>query len=109
MLPTAEQLLSNLPLAITGWTALALCWGVYLQITLKQLSRRPQLHHVTCHGDAAFFIAVTTAANVVMFAALLLEPLFINIVDTIIVLDVFYTVFLIYATYVVYRWWKICC
>lgn len=106
MLPTAEQVLSNLPTIIVAWTALTLCWGVYIHAVYTQMMNHADIekggHRPTDAYNATFIVI----ANCVLFIFLLVEPMFVDLADPIIVIDIFYTAYLILASVTVCKWWK---
>lgn len=106
MLITSEELLSNLPTALLVWTAITLCWGVYINIAFHRMmafadkykkGRRPA---DVCNSK---FI---TLANLILGTYLLFEPHLVPMGDAIVVINVFYSAYLLAASTTIARWWK---
>lgn len=92
-----EQLLSKLPFILTIWTSILLCWGTFLNVRMVKSLKTPtsqtlcqlRTYHLTCNS----------AGIVVMMLYLMFEPaLASNVGDAIIVINVFYTFFLTFAS-----------
>lgn len=103
MIPTAEELLSNLPMLIVVWTAITLCWGLYVHIALNRLHRQLSDIGIEKENYSTYF---TIFANGVLMSFLVLEPMFVDYMDMIIVVNVFYSVYLAYSTIGICRLWK---
>lgn len=89
-----EGWLSKLPFLMTCWTSIALCWGVYLDLSMYRRFGLKCLHN----PFVATFVS-TIAANLVLFFYLIFEPeLARSAGDAILVIDVFYTCALVALT-----------
>lgn len=106
MLPTAEQILSNLPFAITLWTALTLCWGLYVMAAYSRVvnavvaSGGKKTANEVCHTG---FLMI---GNTLLVAFLMLEPSLTSIADTMIVINTFFSVYLASSSFAIGKWWR---
>lgn len=106
MIPTAETVLSNLPYAIVSWSTTLLCWGIYVHVVMNKMIAFADLHK----GGARTYDRVNTRfimiVNAMLLAFLILEPLFQNFSDMVVVLNVFYTGYLAVKSRTIFRWWR---
>lgn len=105
-LPTAELILSKLPLIITLWTAVTLCWGIYINGTfinmMSYADRFKNGRRITDVYNTWF----TAAVNALLVMFLVTEHLVVQYADAIIVINVFFDAFLVVATITACRWWQ---
>lgn len=101
-----EQLLSKLPYVLTFWTSALLCWGLFLNFRMLKALKLPCAPEI--QKLRVYNIASTTIANVILFLYLMFEPsLAKSIGDAIIVINVFYTAFLVFASVVIDEWFHV--
>jgi len=107
MLPTAEQVLSKLPIAITMWSAISLCWGIYIHSAFSRMMGYADAHNGGRRKTDEINTWFIMLANATLIGFLLLEPAIAAYADAVIVLNIFYNVFLTTTSITVCRWWKI--
>lgn len=103
---SAELILSNLHVLVIGWTALTLCWGIYIQAAFMQMMSYAVKKHGGQRETDSVNLYFMILANVALVAALLVEGVVINFVDVLIVINIFYNTYLFAGSYNVCRWWK---
>lgn len=106
ILPTAEQVLSKLPIAITLWTAITLCWGVYIHSAFNRMMVYADAYKGGRRKTDVINTWFIMLANASLISFLLLEPIIASYSDAVIVINVFYDAFLIAASITICRWWK---
>lgn len=99
MMLTAERVLSNLPLTITVWTALTLCWGVYTSIAYAKILS-------LCGIVSRYHVGAMTCGNALMLAILLFQSRLIQYEDATIVLNTFFDAYLVATSITIGKWWK---
>lgn len=103
---TSEELLSNLPTALLVWTALTLCWGVYINIAFHRMMAFADKYKKGRRPSDVCNSKFITLANLILLTYLLFEPQLSAIGDAIVVVNVFFSAYLLSATISVSRWWK---
>lgn len=89
------ELLSKLPYLLTIWTSICLCWGLYLT---TQMCKCVVLSNIKPQN--AVTLGFTVLANILLLMYLFFEPQIANTFgDAIVVINVFYTAFLITMSY----------
>lgn len=89
-----EQLLSKLPYILTIWTSVILCWGLYINSLMFKALTVPASSDA--HASRLCSACCTAMANIILLCYLMFEPqLARNFGDAVIVINVFYTMFLI--------------
>lgn len=105
MMPTAEQVLSNLPFAITLWTALTLCWGLYILTAHNKILVLSQANASSTTLDK-YHSVFLMVGNAILVAFLMLQPRLTQYSDAIVVADVFFGAYLLAASIAIGKWWK---
>lgn len=106
ILPTTEQILSNLPVALTWWTAITLSWGVYMLFAYNTMMKYADQHEggrreVDVH-NAQFIKGVI----IILALSLALGPMIVNFSDVLIVANVFINLVFVIQTITLSRWWN---
>lgn len=96
MIPTAEQILTNLPNAIVFWTAITLSWGVYM---CWLYSRSVNVKLWAGETEYVWNVYCMVLANAVLITLLILESLLAYFMDAVIVINVFYGAYLTYISW----------
>lgn len=106
VMPTAELVLSKLPLIITLWTAITLCWGVYMHGAFNKMMSYADQHKGGRRMTDKYNTWFIMAANVLLTVFLFIENMLAQYADVIIVINVFYDAFLVVSTITACRWWQ---
>ena len=102
-------ILEYLPLAINIWTGLTLCWGIFVGYWFDRILKIPlEYDHQHRIEDDVYVFSIWCANSLIFIVGFIL-PLFTpdvgnSIGDAVIVLNVFYTSFLISCTIGLIRW-----
>lgn len=105
MVLTAEQFLSNLPLAIVVWTTITLCWSIlayYVNHEMMVYDDKYAGGRQECDVNGSYFLSLGSVALVVLLAV---GTFAVNFIDVLVVFNVFITVFLIPTSYRLSKWW----
>lgn len=106
MIPTAEQILSNLPITLLAWTATTLCWGVYIHVTMNKIIAFADQYKGGARTSDKTNVTFIMLINAILIAFLLMHPVLSNLSDAIVVVNVFYDAYLTALTRTACRWWK---
>jgi hypothetical protein len=106
MVLTAEQFLSNLPIAIIAWTAVTLCWGIYVHVVNNKMMEYSDTYLGGRRAYDQYNTYFIILANGILGSFLLLEHLFVDFLDMILVINIFYNVYLASISYNLCRWWR---
>jgi len=104
---TTEAILSNLPTVLSLWSALVLSWGTYAMFAYGNMIRFATKCNRHCRPTDKSNVKFMIAANLLMAVYLICEPyLASTIADAIVVINVFYSAYLIPTSLTLVRWWK---
>lgn len=102
-----EMILSNLPMVLILWSALSLSWGLYIMVSFQNMIRFAEAHNIECHAHDRYNVYFMVASNAVLATFLVLEPILApTIGDAIVVLNTFYSVYLVPTTVSIAQWWR---
>lgn len=105
LLPTAEQVLINIPIILLYWSALSIAWGSYVlhtRLSYIQLDRITQPKKQSSIYNAVF-LAITIT---ILVSCMLFQPLIANHVDVLFVANIFFTSYLTYSFIFVKSYWR---
>ena len=106
-MPNYTTILEFIPLVISVWSGLTLAWGVYVGVWFDKLLTTSS-NDTHREEDEAYILCIW-GANILIFLLGFVVPIATpsirgSIGDAVLVLNVFYTSFLIFCTVLLARW-----